>query len=252
MSNASDSYANPQKRIFANTEALDEALVQYVEGALLEAVGVRGNASLVVSGGSTPRGFFKRLADKPLPWQKIEVTLADERWVPVDDPDSNEGQLRALLPEQISDHFLSLRGAGEDALAQAAFLNKRLVKHPPFDVVILGMGTDGHTASLFPDAPQLSEGLDTTNPNACLVVDPPQAPHQRISMSLGRLLRSQQVIVHLTGAQKAEVLAEAWRGNDPHRFPIAAVLHQQRTPVSIFCDHELAIADYVAVGQKVN
>ena len=97
-----------------------------------------------------------------------------------------------------------------------------------------------------------SEGLDTSNPNACLVVDPPQAPHQRISMSLGRLLRSQQVIVHLTGAQKAEVLAEAWRGNDPYRFPIAAVLHQQRTPVSIFCDHELAIADYVAVGQKVN
>ena len=252
MSSASESYATPKKQIFADNEALDEALAQYVEGALLEAVGVRGNASLVVSGGSTPRGFFKRLADKPLPWQKIEVTLADERWVPVDDPDSNEGQLRALLPEQISDRFLSLRGAGEDALAQAAFLNKRLVDHPPFDVVILGMGTDGHTASLFPDAPQLSEGLDTTNPNACLVVDPPQAPHQRISMSLGRLLRSQQVIVHLTGAQKAEVLAEAWRGNDPYRFPIAAVLHQQRTPVSIFCDHELAIADYVAVGQKVN
>ena len=252
MSSASESYAKPKKRIFANTEALDEALVQYVEGALLEAVGVRGNASLVVSGGSTPRGFFKRLADKPLPWQKIEVTLADERWVPVDDPDSNEGQLRTLLQEQISDGFLSLRGAGDDAVAQVAILNTRLAEQPPFDVVILGMGTDGHTASLFPDAPQLSEGLDTTNPNACLVVDPPQAPHQRISMSLGRLLRSQQVIVHLTGAQKAEVLAEAWRGNDPYRFPIAAVLHQQRTPVSIFCDHELAIADYVAVGQKVN
>ena len=79
MSSASESYAKPKKRIFANTEALDEALAQYVEEALLEAVGSRGRASLVVSGGSTPRGFFKRLADKPLPWQKIEVTLADER-----------------------------------------------------------------------------------------------------------------------------------------------------------------------------
>ena len=243
MSNASDSYANPQKRIFADNEALDEALAQYVEGALLEAVGVRGNASLVVSGGSTPRGFFKRLADKPLPWQKIEITLADERWVTVDDPDSNEGQVRKLLPEQILDGFLSLRGAGDDAVAQVAILNTRLAEQPPFDVVILGMGTDGHTASLFPDAVQLSEGLDITNPKACLVVDPPHAPHQRISMSLGRLLRSQQVIVHLTGAQKAEVLCEAWRGNDPYRFPIAAVLHQQCTPVSIFCDHNLAIAD---------
>ncbi|MDC3124317.1 6-phosphogluconolactonase [Gammaproteobacteria bacterium] len=252
MSNASESDTTPKTQIFADTETLDEALAQYVEGVLLEAVGVRGKASLVVSGGSTPRGFFKRLAQKPLPWQKIEITLADERWVPVDHPDSNEKQLRAILPEKISNRFLSLRGEGEDALAQAAFLNKRLVNHPPFDVVILGMGTDGHTASLFPDAPQFSKGLDTTNPNACLVVDPPQAPHQRISMSLGRLLRSQQVIVHLTGAQKAEVLAEAWRGNDPCLFPIAAVLHQQRTPVSIFCDHELAIADYVAVGQKVN
>ena len=243
MSSASESYAKPKKRIFADTKSLDEALAQYVEGALLEAVGVRGNASLVVSGGSTPRGFFKRLADKPLPWQKIEVTLADERWVPVDDPDSNEGQLRTLLPEQISDGFLSLRGSGEDAVAQAAILNTRLAEQPPFDVVILGMGTDGHMASLFPDAVQLCEGLDITNPKACLVVDPPHAPHQRISMSLGRLLRSQQVIVHLTGAQKAEVLCEAWRGNDPYRFPIAAVLHQQCTPVSIFCDHNLAIAD---------
>ena len=243
MSSASESGAKPKKRIFANTEALDEALAQYVEGALREAVGVRGNASLVVSGGSTPRGFFKRLADKPLPWQSIEIMLADERWVPVDHPDSNEGQLRALLPEQISDRFLSLRGEGEDVLAQAALVNKQLVNHPLFDVAILGMGTDGHTASLFPDAPQFSKGLDTTNPNACLVVDPPQAAHQRISMSLGRLLRSQQIIVHVTGEQKAEMLCEAWRGNDSYRFPIAAVLHQQRTPVSIFCDHNLSIAD---------
>lgn len=243
MSSASECDVNPQKRIFTTTEALDKALAQYVERALLGAVGSRGKASLVVSGGSTPRGFFKHLADKTLPWQSIDITLADERWVPVNHPDSNERQLLALLPEQISDRFLSLRGEGEDALAQAAFLNRRLVNYPPFDIVILGMGIDGHTASLFPDAPQISEGLDITNPKACLVVDPPQAPHQRISMSLGRLLRSQQVIVHLTGAQKAEVLAEAWRGNDPYRFPIAAVLHQQRTPVSIFCDHNLSIAD---------
>ena len=99
MSNASDSYANPQKRIFANTEALDEALAQYVEEALWEAVGSRGRASLVVSGGSTPRGFFKRLADKPLPWQKIEVTLADERWVPVGSPGMEVGD--KFMPYQV-------------------------------------------------------------------------------------------------------------------------------------------------------
>ena len=128
MSSASERDVNPQKRIFANTEALDQALAQYVEGALLEAVGSRGKASLVVSGGSTPRGFFKRLADKPLPWRKIEITLADERWVPVDHPESNEGQLRILLREQISDGFLSLRGAGEDAVAQVAILNTRLAE----------------------------------------------------------------------------------------------------------------------------
>lgn len=145
--------------------------------------------------------------------------LADERWVPVDHPDSNEGQLRALLPEQISDRFLSLRGEGEDALAQAALVNKRLVNHPLFDAATLGMGTDGHTVSLFPDAPQFSRGLDTTNPNACLVVDPPQAAHQRISMSLGRLLRSQQIIVHVTGAQKAEMLCEAWQAMIRTGFP---------------------------------
>jgi 6-phosphogluconolactonase len=98
------------------------------------------------------------------------------------------------------------------------------------------MGNDAHTASLFPDAPQLSAGLNPTTTDACLLVDPPVALHQRISMTLPRLLNAEQIVVHITGEEKAEVLQSAWAANAPQRYPIGAILRQQSTPVSVFSD----------------
>ena len=86
----------PQCLVFEDTKALDATLAEYVAQCLSEGVAERGKASLVVSGGSTPLGFFRCLAAIPLPWSSIQITLADERWVPVDHPDSNEGQLRRI------------------------------------------------------------------------------------------------------------------------------------------------------------
>ena len=89
-------------------------------------------------------------------------------------------------------------------------LNRQFQGSRPFDLVILGMGNDAHTASLFPDAPQLSAGLNPTTTDACLLVDPPVAPHQRISMTLARLLNAEQIVVHITGEEKAEVMLMRW------------------------------------------
>ena len=226
----------PQCLVFQDTKALDASLAEYVAQRLNECVAERGKASLVVSGGSTPLGFFRCLAAIPLPWSSIQITLADERWVPVDDPDSNEGLLRRMLPALALTSLLSLRGEADTPEQQVVDLNRQFHGSTPFDLVILGMGNDAHTASLFPDAPQLSAGLNPTTTDACLLVDPPVAPHQRISMTLARLLNAEQIVVHITGKEKAEVLQRAWAANAPQRYPIGAILRQQGTPVSVFSD----------------
>ena len=101
--------------------------------------------------------------------------------------------------------MVSLRGEADSPEQQVTQLNQRLQACAPFDLVILGMGNDAHTASLFPDAPQLQAGLDPAASDACLLVDPPVAPHQRISMTLARLLNAEQILVHITGEEGQRV-----------------------------------------------
>lgn len=230
----------PRGIVRPSVEGLDEALSAYVQAQLTEGIQHRDCSTLVVSGGSTPRGFFQQLSAADMPWSRIRVTLADERWVAKDHPDSNEGQLRKWLPKVAEADLISLRGENDDPDAQIENLNGTLGDEQVLDVVVLGMGADGHTASLFPDAPQLKEGLDLANPAACLLVDPPAAPHRRISLTLSRLLKAQEIIVHITGEEKVSVIENAWRMADPERFPISAVLHQSLVPVTIFSDRAIA------------
>jgi len=103
-----------------------------------------------------------------------------------------------------------------------------------FTVVILGMGDDGHTASLFPGSDALSTGLDLNSKKNCLSVTPLDAPHERMSMTLPKLLGSQEIIIHICGANKMVVLERALAGQDRHEFPVRSVLHQTETPVSIY------------------
>ena len=239
----------PQSVVVTDTKALDQTLAEYAALTLQEAIIQRGSASLVVSGGRTPLGFLRCLAalgdtrDSVLPWAKIRVVLADERWVAVTYRDSNEGMLRRVLPEEALQGLVSLRGELDEAAAQVAWVNEQLAEQAPFDLVILGMGADGHTASLFPEAPQLISGLDLHTAAACLLVDPPAAPHQRISLTLARLLKAQQVIVHITGEEKSQILAKAWQARDPLLYPISSVLRQNVTPVAVFSDRALAWRD---------
>ena len=102
--------------------------------------------------------------------------------------------------------YYQLLQAERDQLLTAEATQKEQV----LDVVVLGMGADGHTASLFPDAPQLKEGLNLANPAACLLVDPPAAPHRRVSLTLSKLLQAREIIVHITGEEKVSVIENAW------------------------------------------
>lgn len=218
---------------FENREALDTALAIHVGGLLSRDIEKRGNASLAVSGGNTPKGMFAALSQLKLPWNKVCITLVDERWVDVDSPDSNERLVREnLLQNAAADAlFVGLKSGAANAEQGLAETGARLAQLPmPFSCVILGMGGDGHTASWFPQASNLSALLDPQSELMLGSSNPVTAPHQRITLTLAAVLRSSAIILHITGEDKRAVLAESTHKH----HPIAAVTAQNNNPVSIW------------------
>lgn len=207
---------------FDDRETLDQALAEHVTSKLAQGISARGVAHLVVSGGSTPAALFSLLADADLAWQHVVVMLADDRWVPADHEDSNERLVReTLLTGRAKQaQFLSLLPTPDDEVANLAGLSTLLRSVPRFDVVLLGMGEDAHTASLFPCASALKEGL-TTDAGA-LVTRPRTAPHQRVSMSRRRLEMTDCGVIHIVGQNKKSVLEAAIKSGDEMRHPISA------------------------------
>ena len=207
---------------FDDRETLDQALAEHVTSKLAQGISARGVAHLVVSGGSTPAALFSLLADADLAWQHVVVMLADDRWVPADHEDSNERLVReTLLTGRAKQaEFLSLLPTPDDEVANLAGLSTLLRSVPRFDVVLLGMGEDAHTASLFPCASALKEGL-TTDAGA-LLTRPRTAPHQRVSMSKRRLEMTDCGVIHIVGQNKKSVLEAAIKSGDEMRHPISA------------------------------
>jgi 6-phosphogluconolactonase len=221
---------------FENTSALDIELSAKVAKLLVADIAETGFASLVVSGGRTPMGFFHLLSQQMLDWSKVSITLADERWVDADHADSNEKLVRAnlLINEAHRATFIGLKNSAADAIVGEPKAEQALAAVGKFTVLILGMGDDGHTASLFPGADALALGLDMDSGRTCIGVTPTAAPHQRISMTLPRLLDSQQIIIHISGAGKQQVLEQAQAGDDIEALPIRAILNQQQAPLTIY------------------
>jgi 6-phosphogluconolactonase len=221
---------------FENTSVLDNSLSTEVSQRLMNAIEKHGKASLVLSGGRTPMGFFHHLSRQILDWAKVTVTLADERWVDNDHPDSNEKLVREnlLINEAHSAQFLPLKNSSNTATDGEAQLETQLSQYGPFTVVILGMGDDGHTASLFPGASALATGLDLNSGRSCLAVTPTEAPHERMSMTLPRLLNTERLIIHISGENKQKVLDQAQSGSNVEELPIRSVLQQSQVPVTVY------------------
>ena len=221
---------------FENTSALDIELAEKVAALLAADIQARGKASLVVSGGRTPMGFFHLLSQQLLDWSSVTVTLADERWVDADHQDSNEKLVREnlLINEAHQAQFISLKSAAENAVDAESECEQALASAGQFTVVILGMGDDGHTASLFPGTEALALGLDMNSGRTAIAVTPTAAPHQRMSMTLPRLLNAGQVIIHISGSSKQDVLLAAQNGDNDAELPIRAILGQQVAPLSVY------------------
>ncbi|MEH6460776.1 6-phosphogluconolactonase [Chitinimonas sp. JJ19] len=215
---------------------LDICLAREVGAALEIAIAERGHASLAVSGGRTPIGMFQQLRQMRLQWDKVWITLVDDRWVPPSHTDSNELLVREhLLKYQVeAAHFVSLHTGAASAEAAVAEIEARLQAIPqPFDVLILGMGEDGHTASLFPCAKELEAAVAPNSRQSVVAVNPSTAPYARISLTLAAIAQARKLLVHLTGDKKRQIFEQAL-ANNRQRLPIARVLDAARGPKHVY------------------
>jgi len=225
-----------QQHMFATGAQTAGALAAAVAENLREGLQRRHRASLIVPGGRTPIAFLHQLATQPLGWPEVAVGLSDDRLVPADHADSNESLVRRHLLQgaAASAHFISLVGADPSPAIQPAIAERELAAMPrPFDAVVLGMGEDGHTASLFPGAPGTLEALDAARPQQAALIRPDSAPHSRISLTLRALLDTRAVMILIEGEPKRRAIERAV-GGDPAHHPIAAFVQQTAVPVHLY------------------
>lgn len=212
-----------------------QALTQAIAGELNAAIVEQGHAVLAVSGGRSPVPLFHALRESTVDWSRVTITLVDERFVPADHADSNEKLVREHLLQGpvAAARFVGLISNPHDLAACVADAN---AKAQTITVAVLGMGEDGHTASLFPAAAELDSGLARNNPDCFLAVTPPAAPHQRISLSLAALLKARRLILAIAGDSKRTVYQQASEGiNDS--LPISHFIHQTRVPFDVYWTH---------------
>jgi 6-phosphogluconolactonase len=221
---------------FDDAQALATALSASIAGKLREAIDASGEAFIAVSGGSTPKRLFEALSNEALDWSRVTVTLVDERWVPETDERSNARLVKALLLQHkaADAEFVPLyvetptpeAGIGE-ARARVGELRQ------PFDVIVLGMGPDGHTASFFPGGDRLSEALDVANTALVLPMRAPGAGEPRITFTLPVLLKARSLYLHIQGDDKRDVLADAEKQGST--LPVARVLQAGRALDIYWC-----------------
>lgn len=224
-------------RTEAGTELLAGTLAKDVAGLLQLAIDRRGHALLAVSGGTTPVPFFNALSKAEIDWKKVIVVLADERFVPPQSSRSNARlvTLHLLHNNAAKAHFEGLYEPAETVEDAARSADQRMRDLPfPADVVVLGMGTDGHVASLFPDWDRLSHGLDPEVDDRVLAVRAPSAAEPRLTMSLAEIVASPVIVLLIEGDEKKAVLEETLDGKRGENAPVLAVIKNAKSPVRIY------------------
>ena len=221
-------------RRFETEIAMAEALAADIALALAPRIAETGSASLILSGGRTPGLMFDRLSRLPLPWNRVKITLADERLVPATDPESNERLLRdrLLRGEAQPAVFIPLwQGEGDpvESAIEAVYNMER-----PFAMVVLGLGDDGHVASLFPRMPDLRRALDPAADLAAVFVPAEAARRPRVSLTVATLLDTQRIALSFTGEAKRRVFESALAPGAVEDLPVRAILRQTKVPVDVY------------------
>ncbi len=218
---------------------LANALANVIVERLNRAIQAHGSASLVVSGGSTPKPLFEALRAKPLAWDKVTVTLADERWVPETSADSNAAFIKnTLLQDHAADAtFVGLYKAGSGPHEAVSTIDEHIQRiAKPFTVVVLGMGGDGHTASLFPGAPGTDAAIAERDALVA-IVEPESVPQARITLTLAALMNTECQLLHITGGEKRALVDEVLQDPAQSPYPIAHFLNADNPRITIYSTH---------------
>lgn len=219
---------------FDNHDALASATADLIEGALIEGVMTRGWASFAGAGGSTPAPVYRELSTRNLPWEKVGVTLVDDRFVNPASPESNQRLFAETLLTGAARKaaFTPMWSDASNPDEAAAAVEPDIAALMPFDAVLLGMGEDGHFASLFPGSAALAVGL-AEDAAATVIGAPagsPAPPQPRITLTFSAILKSKLIVLLITGEAKRAVLEQA---KTDSALPIYALLNQSRTPTRI-------------------
>lgn len=226
-----------QEHRFPDAGALAHALSGLICTDLREAAAMRSLVSLVVSGGATAVPLLQSLRAENIPWSQVCITLADERWVDVVHPDSNERSVREhlLTGAAAQARFVALKNPAATPEGGVEWTWRSLTRLPrPYDVVVLGMGEDGHFASLFPGSLGIARALDASAPAGCMGIHSVHAPHARLTQNLAALIDARRVVLHITGEKKWEAYQRAKSTGSLTDFPVRALIQQQQTPVDVF------------------
>jgi 6-phosphogluconolactonase len=211
----------PVEHAFADADAQAQGLADAVAARLREGIAARGSAWIAVPGGETPKMFLAALARQALDWPRVSVTLTDEREVPAVDARSNERMLREVLVAPTQTRFVPLQSAAPR----------------PFDAVVLGMGADGHCASLFADGDNIAAALRDDTGVLVMSMRSPSVPETRVTLTLPALVATRALFVLIRGTDKRRTLESALNGVEPFaRAPIRAVLeHAPVAPQIYWC-----------------
>jgi 6-phosphogluconolactonase len=226
-----------RRHIFESREALAATLADDVAARLAQAIAKRGRATLAVSGGATPKRFLTALSRRELAWDKVTVTLVDERFVPETDERSNQRLIaeHLLQGKAARARFLPLHNDAATPEEAAEHASATIATLPlPLDVAILGMGLDGHTASFFPEGDRLDEALSGDAGKSVLPMRAPDAGEPRLTLSFAVLAEAQLLALHIEGAEKMAVLEKAEQDGPEEEMPIRAVLRRAKTPVALY------------------
>lgn len=220
-----------QRHYFPNIGQLSQSVAKYVESTLQHTLARKPQATLVVPGGNTPRHYLPALAKCQLPWDRMTIALSDERWVDVNNEQSNEHLVKKYLMSHLpaNTRFVGLKTQHDSPFDATDEIHQRLDKLPlPLSLTVLGLGEDGHIASLFP-------GMypDLRSTHHCVAVAPPIAPSLRISLSLAMLAKSEHIALVVTGESKRRLMERLSDNPDP-KLPIVWLLQCTQSPVTVF------------------
>jgi 6-phosphogluconolactonase len=217
---------------FTTLEDAASALAIDIAENINEGISARGHSLLAVSGGNTPKKVFNYLRKQKVDWNKVTITLTDERWVPNDHPESNEQLVMSHLLNYLSNDisFVPLYGGQATLKDDIKSCESRLEKLSlPFDAVYLGMGPDGHFASLFPG----DETLDNSN-SLCVAVEGTNSRLARISLTASAILNARKIYLLFSGEDKLSIYRKARIPGSHYEIPIRFVLSQNEVPVMVY------------------